>query len=49
MPDVQVAVGLRRETGVHGVVDALGKVFFDLYLNKVFGNSRIFHNRVLLV
>ena len=37
--DVQVAVGLRRETGLHVVVHALRQVLFDLLLDKVFRNS----------
>ena len=33
--DMQVAVGLRRETGLHMVVDALRQVFLDLLLDKI--------------
>ena len=38
MSDVQVAVGLRRKTGVHMIVDSLCQILFNLLLDKVFGN-----------
>ena len=42
--DVQVAVGLRGETGVYMGINAVFKVFLDKLVDKI-GSNDIFHDR----
>ena len=37
MPDMQIAIGLRRETGVNGVIHALCQILINRCLNKISG------------
>ena len=48
MSDVQVAVWLRRETGVYGFVDALCQIFIYHLFYKVFADYFGFHNFLLV-
>ena len=49
MSDMQIPVRLRWKAGVDRIVDTLRQIPVNLYLNKIFGNHFIFHNRILLV
>ena len=44
MSDMQVTVGLRRETGVDCIVHALCQILLYGLLNKIFARSLVFHN-----
>ena len=48
MSDVQISVGFRRKTGMHGIINAFCKVFIDLCLYKILGNDFILHHLFLL-
>ena len=41
--DMEIAVGFRRKTCMHGVVNTLGQVFVNNILNKIFGNGFVLH------
>ena len=39
MSDMQVAVRLRRETGLDMIINTLSQILVDLLLDKVLGNN----------
>ena len=48
MSNMQVAIRLRRKTGMHCVIHTFRKIFFYLNFNKILRYHFILHNRILL-
>ena len=43
MSDMEVPVRFRWETGVYGIINTFGQILVNDVLNKIFGNSFVFH------